>query len=48
MATNIEALVGRKVKVRYEETFGHNPLRRSTSYLVLGVEEIGAKPKLEQ
>jgi prepilin-type N-terminal cleavage/methylation domain-containing protein len=48
MATNIEALVGKKVKARYEESFARNPLRRSTRYLVISVEEIGAKPKLEQ
>jgi len=47
MAERIEPLVGKKVKVRYEETFARNPFRRSTRYLVRDIEEVG-KTKLEQ
>lgn len=48
MADQVEPLVGKKVKVRYEQTFTRNPFKRSTTYLVTAIEEINAKPKLEQ
>lgn len=45
MADRVEALVGKRVVVHYDQTLARNPFKRSTVYLVTGIEAAD-KPSL--
>lgn len=40
LAAKFNALAGKQVKVSYRETAFFNPMRRSTSYIATGVEDL--------